>query len=91
MKQDLLEFDLELALQGNPVKTRDGRKVSDVKVIIEKAAYSASQIDEYNDEEYIQGLTAVIHNPTGQHTHSFYHSGGSHRYGLTTEADLTTS
>lgn len=85
-----LNFDLKAALQGAEVRTRDGRKVTDVQVKIAEAPFSAQNVDEYAGEEYIKGITAVIHNEHFKDTYEFYHSGGSHIYGLETEADLTT-
>ena len=83
-------FDLEKALSGAPVQTKDGRKVTDIKVVLASAPRDSSYVDEYEGEEYIQGLTGVIHNTSGLDTYPFYHSGVAHKYGLATEADLTT-
>lgn len=82
------KFDLNLALNGASVTTKDGRKVTDIKVVNENAPFSAEDVDEFKGEEYIQGLTGVIHNLTGLHTYEFYHNGGAHLYGGNTQADL---
>lgn len=85
------EFDLTLALLGHPVQTKDGRKVTDIKMVDETAPHSADDVNETDGEEYSQGITGVIHNLSGLHTYPFYHNGGSHLYGGTTEADLVMS
>ena len=82
------EFDLTLALLGHPVQTKDGRKVTDIKIVDENAPHSPHDVNEFLGEEYSQGITGVIHNLTGLHTYPFYHNGSSHLYGGTTEADL---
>ncbi len=88
--KDKLVFDLEAALNGSEVRTRDGRKVTDVKIFDDGAPKSADEVDEYNDEVYFKGMSVVIHNVGGLHRHEYYHDGGSHLYGLATDADLTT-
>lgn len=85
-----LKFDLKSALNGAEVRTRDGRKVTEIRVVDITAPYSASNVDEYAGEEYKQGLLADIENKNGKSTYPFYHSGESHKYGLETDADLTT-
>ncbi|MGD1524271.1 hypothetical protein [Vibrio owensii] len=82
------EFNLQLALAGHAVETRDGRKVSGVKETNKDAPYSAESVDEFNGEQYAQGVSAVIHNKCGKSTYPFYHDGGAHLYGGRTEADL---
>lgn len=82
------KFDLALALAGSPVTTKDGRTVTNIQIVNPDAPRSAQSVDELRGEQYVQGLTAVIHNLSGQHTYPFYHDGGSHLYGGKTEADL---
>tara|TARA_Y100000310_G_scaffold227068_1_gene229253 strand:+ start:62 stop:406 length:345 start_codon:yes stop_codon:yes gene_type:complete len=82
------DFDLESALKGAIVITKDGRKVTDIKIVDANAPFSADCVDEYSTEEYRQGVSAVIHNATGQHEYPFYHNGGAHIYGGDNPADL---
>lgn len=85
-----LNFDLRAALQGAEVRTRDGRKVTDVRVVNTTAPYSPSNVDEYSGQQYVQGIRATIHNEHFKDEYAFYHSGESHLYGIETDADLTT-
>ncbi|MCY9861398.1 hypothetical protein OTK49_02555 [Vibrio coralliirubri] len=82
------KFDLSLALKGSKVLTRDGRLVTDIKVVDEKAPHSASVVDDLGGEPYTQGITVVIHNKCGASVYPYYHDGGSHLYGGKTDADL---
>ena len=74
------DFNLEAAINGGSVVTRDGRKVTNVRV-------SSSSNDYLNH----QGLRAEIHNTGGVHEHKFYHDGGSHKYFGNSDADLFMS
>lgn len=85
-----LNFDLNAALNGASVQTRDGRTVTDIKIVTHDAPHSAESVDELNGGEYIMGIEAKIHNKHFSDTYPFYHSGGSHKYGIETGADLTT-
>ncbi|ELP5902508.1 hypothetical protein QTV49_004548 [Vibrio vulnificus] len=80
-------FNLELALSGATVVTRDGRLVTDIKIINESAPKSAKEAND-NDLEYEQGIEVTIHNSNFSDRYSYYHNGGSHKYGLDTDADL---
>lgn len=86
------KFNLELALKGHPVSTKDGRKVTDFKIIDDDAPKSAKDVREYvdnaNHKKYYQGITAVLHNNNNTGVFPFYHDGGSHLYGSETQCDL---
>ena len=80
---DLKAFDLQSALNGAKVRTRDGRTVTNVKVICDDVIF-----DDGVQSEYTQGLTAEIHNACGVCTYPFYHNGGAHKYLGQNDADL---
>ena len=86
----LQPFDLDLALSGSPVVTRDGRSVTDIRIINESAPKSAKEAND-NDLEYEKRIEVTIHNPDFSGRYSYYHNGGYHKYGLETEADLFLS
>ena len=79
-------FDLQLALNGRKVKTRDGRNVSHVTLVNNHAPKSAEDVND--SENYTQGIVATIHNTLGESRFKFYHDGGSHKYGGENGADL---
>lgn len=87
------EFNLNAALEGAPVCTRDGRRVTNILVTDPTAptsAHDASLLElkkPYTDP-YRQGIQARIHNLSFSDEYSFYHDGGSHRFGLETCSDL---
>lgn len=85
-------FDLTKALKGEPVTTKDGRKVSNIRVVNKSAPKSAKEASSLDyDVEYDafeQGLMATIHNTCGDSDYHYYHDGGAHRYGGKTNADL---
>jgi hypothetical protein len=80
------KFDIQLAMAGHPVVTLDGRKVTDFKIEFPKAPQNFAEARD--TENYTQGISAVIHNPTGQHRYKFYFDGTAHLYGGTTLSDL---
>jgi len=80
---ELIKFNLSDALNGAPVQTRDGRKVSNVKKVCEDVIF-----DDGVDSTYQQGLVAGIHNDHGLCTYPFYTNGGSHKYLGENAADL---
>lgn len=86
------DFNLKEALGGAPVSTKDGRKVSNIRVVNEFAPKSSREsVDlEYESDSnaYQQGILLTIHNDDGKSDFPYYHSGESHRYGLPTDADL---
>ena len=77
------KFDLEAALAGAEVQTRDGRKVTGIRVVSEdsKTMYA-------HEPEPVQGLRATIHNKQGPCEHHFYLDGGAAKYLGETLADL---
>ncbi len=77
------EFNLEAALKGTKVQTRDGRKVTSIKVISKdsKTMYT-------HEPEPVQGLMATIHNPCGPCKYHFYRDGGAAKYLGENPADL---
>lgn len=81
-------FNLKNALQGEPVVTRDGRTISNIRIVDNTAPKSANDVDEHNGEKYEQGLKADIHNTHHTSSYSFYHDGGSHLYGGENASDL---
>ena len=70
-------FNLKYALNGSPVQTRDGRKVSKVRVVCANIK-----------AKYQQGLMAEIHNKCGLCDYTFYSDGGSHAHFVESGADL---
>ena len=73
-------FNLQEALSGDIVTTRDGRRVTCIRRSAE------SDFQEY--PKYPFGLTGYIHN-NGQHDqYPFTMKGGANRFGIETEADL---
>lgn len=86
------KFDLKQALFGAEVRTRDGRHVTNVKVIDSMSPFSIRDAVD-DDENYKQGLEATIHNVNGsgnisEDVFNFYHDGGAHIYGGENGADL---
>jgi hypothetical protein len=80
---ELKEFNLSKALEGCSVQTRDGRVVSNIKVVSEDVIY-----DDGVNSKYQQALVGDIHNTGGIHTHHFYSNGTAHKYLMETGADL---
>lgn len=80
------KFNLAWAMAGRPVVTLDGRSVTDFRIDIPKAPQTFA--DAKRTENYSQGLSAVIHNPTGKHRYPFYFDGTAHLYGGSTLSDL---
>jgi hypothetical protein len=78
-------FDLKKALAGHSVFTRDGRKVTNIRVVNQDAPKSVREV---HNEKYIQGIEGTIHNLSGPSVYPFYHDGGSHKYGGSTLSDL---
>jgi len=76
-------FNLEDALNGAEVQTRDGRKVTGIKVVSDdcKSMYA-------HEPKPIQGLMASIHNDLGIMEFPFYKDGGAHLYLGENSADL---
>lgn len=81
-------FNLKDALAGKPVKTLDGRVVTDIRVEHTDAPISAKAVDEYEGEMYLMGISGVIHNDRFANRYPFYHNGEAHIYGLPTNSDL---
>jgi hypothetical protein len=86
------QFDLTKALNGIPVTTKDGRKVSNIRVVntyTPRSAAEASSLDyDVEHNAFQQGLIATIHNTCGESDYPYYHDGGAHLYGGNTSADL---
>ena len=77
------KFNLEAALGGAKVQTRDGRNVSGIHVVSDdrKTMYS-------HEPQPVQGLRATIHNSHGEGEYPFYKNGGAHLYLGDNAADL---
>ena len=86
MDKFMSKFNLAWAMAGRPVVTLDGRSVTDFRIDIPKAPQTFA--DAKRTENYSQGISAIIHNPTGKHRYPFYHDGTAHLYGGTTLSDL---
>jgi hypothetical protein len=88
----LYPFELTKALKGESVTTKDGRKVSNIRVArtcTPKSAAEANSIDYHVvHNAFQQGLIATVHNTCGKSDYPYYHDGGAHRYGGITDADL---
>lgn len=86
------DFNLKQALKGTPVTTKDGRNVSNIRVINDstpKSSREAADLDYKSDKNaYQQGIIVTLHNDNGESDFPYYHSGEAHRYGLATDADL---
>lgn len=80
------QFDLQLALAGAKVQTRDGRTVTDIKVV--RDALPRTKEDVRRMWVYIQGIRGTIHNFSGYHEYPFYHDGTAHKYLGDDSADL---
>jgi hypothetical protein len=86
------EFNIDMALNGIPVETRDGRKVSNIFIFSDNSP--KSQIEalskEYNgdDNPYNQGIRATVHNHNFSDQYSFYHDGSAHMYSGINDSDL---
>ena len=80
---ELKVFNLTAALNGYPVQTRDGRKVTNIKVVSEDIIF-----DNGVDSNYQQALIGDIMNNCGACTYPFYSDGVAHKYLLETGADL---
>ena len=76
-------FNLKDALNGSPVKTRDGRKISNVRVVGVDAINNLA-----SEPEPTQALMAEIHNDCGLCDYPFYSDGIAHKYRGLTGADL---
>jgi hypothetical protein len=76
-------FNLILALAGHAVCTKDGRTVTNVKVVCDDFIE-----DDGVNSTYRQGLRADIHNDTFIDTYLFYHTGIASKYLGTCDADL---
>jgi hypothetical protein len=81
--KDLVPFNLEAALYGYEVRTRDGRKVTNVRIASKD---NKSMYD--HEPKPIQGIRATLHNSVKAEEYSFYHDGGAHLYLGETGADL---
>lgn len=86
------DFNLEQALKGTPVTTKDGRKISNIRVVNDSAPKSSREATDLdyksNKNAYQQGIVVTLHNDSGESDFPYYHSGEAHRYGLATNADL---
>jgi len=80
------KFDLVLALVGEAVQTKDGRKVSMVKEVDPDACMSVEEA--VSNNRYVQGLTAKVHNESDVEVYSFYHDGTADKNGVESESDL---
>ena len=76
-------FNLTAALNGADVITRDGRKVTNIKVIGKDIVF-----DNGVKSNYQQALIGDIRNDCGACTYPFYSDGVAHKYLLETGADL---
>ena len=94
LSKDMKPFNLDEALAGNPVCTRDGRLVTNVIVTDANAPKSAkeAQSNAYNcqtkdgeDACFRGGLTASLGKLNNV---NYYHDGIRHLYGIETGADL---
>jgi hypothetical protein len=85
-------FNLEQALIGASVTTKDGRKVSNARVVnnsCPKSSREAADLDyKVGGNAYQQGIVVTIENDEGGSDFPYYHSGEAHLYGLAVDADL---
>jgi hypothetical protein len=82
------KFDLEEALAGHAVMTRDGRKITGVREVNRTCMTHRDAEDMCDNSTFIQGLVATVHNTQGLHEYRFYHDGGAHKYGGVNGCDL---
>lgn len=84
------KFNLEEALEGKSVQTKDGRKVTGFLIVNDFPTTPSEALDlEYKgDSSYKQGLRGTIHNTNGYSEYLFYHDGKANMYGAGSQADL---
>lgn len=80
------KFNLKDAIVGKAICTRDGRTVTNVKVVCDDLIE-----DDGISSTYRQGLTADVHNTDCVGTYPFYHDGLASKYLGECGADLFMS
>lgn len=83
-------FDLNLAISGIKVETKDGRKVTDIKIINSKGAKTKTEA--FKNNNFIQAVSGIVHsNINDQASESicyFYNDGTNDKYCESSNTDL---